>query len=48
MNLKLKKKPIKSLSNDEHSLPKDATKKIAGAGWWYTEWLICRHTAGPD
>ncbi|WP_267894525.1 hypothetical protein [Pseudoalteromonas sp. T1lg23B] len=30
MNLKLKKKPIKSLSNSDNKLPIDATKQIAG------------------
>ncbi|CAM4168835.1 hypothetical protein [Pseudoalteromonas byunsanensis] len=48
MKLKLKKKPMKSLSNNDNLLPNDATKKIAGGGWWPTEWRICRSYGEPD
>ncbi|WP_158678182.1 hypothetical protein [Pseudoalteromonas sp. T1lg23B] len=44
MNLKLKKKLIKSLSKDDKQLPRDATKQIGGGASlirWPTDYWMC-------
>ncbi|WP_170829178.1 MULTISPECIES: hypothetical protein [Pseudoalteromonas] len=47
MNLKLKKKPMKSLSNNDNQLPIGAIKQVAGGSLsWPSGPRICR--GDPD